>query len=442
MTESNFSKPDLLAPGANVVSVLASDDSNLARDHSANIVPTATGYNYFKMSGTSMAAAVTSGAVALLLEDEPNLTPDQVKNRIKTTSRTVSNSTACSTGSGTLDIYAAVNGTSTASANTGLRVSQLLGTGTSLLNWNSVNWNSVNWNSVNWNSVNWNSVNWNSYSGSVVWDSGIWDWLTPVPSSQNCSGVTSYTLVNVATKQDAQLLYPGAVVDLRSIGTNNLNVRADVAGANDGVDFDLDNSTYTSRDSATPYALFGDLFGQYKNGQFAMGVHILKGTPYKSVLILLGSTDGNNMSVTFRVGTSLQAVHSSKCLDVTNASKSDNVALIQYNCHSRANQVFELKAVSGKTNTYNLVSSNSNKCIEVANASTADGATIVQRSCSTATNQQFQLLAVSGKTNTYQVVAVHSNKCLDVNGSSLSDGAAAIQSTCSTSTSQQWRLMK
>ncbi len=68
-------------------------------------------------------------------------------------------------GAGYLDVYAAVYGTTTESANIGLAVSQMLATGSDAVN-STVNWNSVNWNSVNFNSVNWNSVNWNS----SVWD--------------------------------------------------------------------------------------------------------------------------------------------------------------------------------------------------------------------------------------------------------------------------------
>ena len=170
-TESGFAKPDLVAPGTNIVSLLASGGETLVQQHPANQVNS----NYFRMSGTSMAAPMVSGAVALLLQDEPNLNPDQVKYRLKATANhnllSWPGYNSLTAGAGYLDVYAAVNGTSTNSANTGSPVSQLLWANTyGPSNWNSVNWNSVNWNSVNWNSVNWNSVNWNS----VNWNSDYW----------------------------------------------------------------------------------------------------------------------------------------------------------------------------------------------------------------------------------------------------------------------------
>jgi serine protease AprX len=171
-TESGFAKPDLVAPGRHLVSTLASTNAYAYINHEANRVDS----NYFRMSGTSMAAPVVAGAAALLLQDEPGLTPDQVKYRLKATASTAwPGYDAAKAGAGYLDAYNALAGTTTESANTGLTVSSLLTSGSdpvgNSVNWNSVNWNSVNWNSVNWNSVNWNSVNWNS----VNWNSVNWN---------------------------------------------------------------------------------------------------------------------------------------------------------------------------------------------------------------------------------------------------------------------------
>ena len=152
-TEDSFAKPDLVAPGRNLISLLASTSAYGYVNHPVHRVDA----SYFRMSGTSMAAPVVSGAVALLLQDEPGLTPDQVKYRLKATANTTwAGYTAAQAGAGYLDIYAAVNGTTTQSANTNQVVSTLLTTGSGAVN-SAVNWNSVNWNSVNWNSVNWNS---------------------------------------------------------------------------------------------------------------------------------------------------------------------------------------------------------------------------------------------------------------------------------------------
>jgi serine protease AprX len=162
-----FKKPDLFAPGSNIYSVL-SKDSPWKSQYPDRVMLNG---EYIRLSGTSMSAPMVTGAVALLLQDEPNLTPDQVKYRLMNASRLYctksGKTTVCYPF---LDVYSVVTGTTTQSANTGIMPSQLLYSGTDPVSWGSVGWNSVGWNSVGWNSVGWNSVGWNS----VGWNSTYW----------------------------------------------------------------------------------------------------------------------------------------------------------------------------------------------------------------------------------------------------------------------------
>jgi serine protease AprX len=79
-TLDGFVKPDLVAPGAHIVSTIP-PGSYISRNHEANrITP-----HYFEMAGTSQAAAVVSGVSALLLSRQPELAPAQVKQRLLVT---------------------------------------------------------------------------------------------------------------------------------------------------------------------------------------------------------------------------------------------------------------------------------------------------------------------------------------------------------------------
>src|SRR5438552_2201100 len=71
-------KPDLVAPGRRIVS-LRVPGSALDTLFPERVVVAQNGATYFRLTGTSMATAVVSGAAALLLAGRPNLTPDQVK---------------------------------------------------------------------------------------------------------------------------------------------------------------------------------------------------------------------------------------------------------------------------------------------------------------------------------------------------------------------------
>jgi len=196
-------KPDLVAPGNSIVSTIGRS-STLSASHASNKVSGTynPGYRpYFMLSGTSMATPAVSGAVALLLDQNAALTPDQIKARLmKTAYKNFPSSTTAfdattgqsytsyydlfTVGAGYLDLAAALNSTDLAPAATASALSPSAvynpATGTvTLVNGSSVVWgtsvvwgSSVVWgNSVVWGTnVNGSSVVWGT---SVVWGSSV-----------------------------------------------------------------------------------------------------------------------------------------------------------------------------------------------------------------------------------------------------------------------------
>src|SRR5882757_5901374 len=76
-TYEGFVKPEILGMGGHVLAY-APNNGTLAAQFPQWVGP----YDDFTMSGTSQATAVVSGVVALMLQVDPNLTPDQVKCRL------------------------------------------------------------------------------------------------------------------------------------------------------------------------------------------------------------------------------------------------------------------------------------------------------------------------------------------------------------------------
>jgi serine protease AprX len=195
-TYDHVVKPDLVAPGNTIVSIVdhgsaleALYPSNLRAGTNLSYRP------YFVLSGTSMATPVVSGAVALLLDQNSSLAPDQVKARLmKTAYKTFPVSTVSTdlttgqtftsyydiftVGAGYLDVAAALGNNDLAPAAVGSAVSPSAvynsSTGTvSLVNGSSVVWGtSVVWgSSVVWgNSVVWGT---NVSGSSVVWGTSV-----------------------------------------------------------------------------------------------------------------------------------------------------------------------------------------------------------------------------------------------------------------------------
>lgn len=79
-------KPDLVAPGNQIPSLL-SPNSTIATQYPSFVTapPSGSSAEYLVLSGTSMATPVVSGAAALMLQENPSLTPDTVKARMMKT---------------------------------------------------------------------------------------------------------------------------------------------------------------------------------------------------------------------------------------------------------------------------------------------------------------------------------------------------------------------
>jgi len=211
-TYDHIVKPDIMAPGNAIVS-LAAPGATLEASYPSDLTSGNDGvHSYFKLSGTSMATPVVSGAVAILLQETNTLTPDQVKARLmKTAYKMGMVSTSAfvphlnmnfldfydlfSVGSGLLNVQSAIANTDLAPSNVGAALSPAafynpqtgvvsLVYGNSTLSSNSVVWGSsvvwgtsVVWGSslVSGNSVVWgSSLPWNTNSlaaFSVVWGS-------------------------------------------------------------------------------------------------------------------------------------------------------------------------------------------------------------------------------------------------------------------------------
>jgi len=122
-TVEGFVKPDMVAPGGHARGLMHTNT------YLATTYPEFhDGAKYFMMSGTSQATAVVSGIAALLLQDEPWLTPDEVKGRLMSSARPASYSggslaySVLQQGAGLVNAYDAVHSNTAHVANRGLDI--------------------------------------------------------------------------------------------------------------------------------------------------------------------------------------------------------------------------------------------------------------------------------------------------------------------------------
>jgi len=124
-TFEGFVKPEIVAPGGHLSGLMAFD-TQIVQEHPEFH----DGGRYFEMSGTSQAAGVVSGAVALLLTQDPTLTPDEVKCRLMDSAHAAFNDngelaySVFQQGSGLINVADALTSTASACANQALDIAQ------------------------------------------------------------------------------------------------------------------------------------------------------------------------------------------------------------------------------------------------------------------------------------------------------------------------------
>jgi serine protease AprX len=148
LTQDNFYKPDLIAPGRKIAAPLAGSKVVQAREHPFQITDT----EYIRLSGTSMAAPVVAGVVALLLERYPGLTPNQVKwLLVQSTNSYPGQEDSAGVVNPVKAFQLAATG-SIGQANQGLTPSSQLDPNNSMVATNSSYWESSYWESAYWES--------------------------------------------------------------------------------------------------------------------------------------------------------------------------------------------------------------------------------------------------------------------------------------------------
>ena len=216
--------PDVVAPGQSVVS-LRVPNSQLDAAYPEG----RTGERFFRGTGTSQAAAVVSGAAALLLEQRPELTPDQVKALLTGTAKTLPAADRKAQGSGLVDLAAASaaptpdavqtweRSTGTGSLEKARGNAHVKQNGKELrgevsftgkkwdaqnfakmlkkaaegkgplkgvvsasgLSWSGLSWSGLSWSGLSWSGLSWSGLSWSGLSWSgLSWSGLSWSGLS------------------------------------------------------------------------------------------------------------------------------------------------------------------------------------------------------------------------------------------------------------------------
>jgi serine protease AprX len=217
---------DLVAPGRSLLS-LRSPGSFADQNHPEAVVAD----NYFLGSGTSQAAAVVAGGIALLLDERPEIGPDQVKALLTENAQYVQDEHFTCQGAGSLDLksvlrartpeataasqthqtatgvgsleaargtnhvydegvalageidimsnpwtgYCSVDGGTTTCLDTLWNGGDFNGASWSGASWSGASWSGASWSGASWSGASWSGASWSGKSWSgASWSGASW----------------------------------------------------------------------------------------------------------------------------------------------------------------------------------------------------------------------------------------------------------------------------
>ena len=191
-TADGISKPDIVAPGRYIIAT-RSYGSAIENDYPKAL----RSPSYIRGSGSSEAAAIVSGAAALLIRQRPYLSPAQVKYLLTKNAKPLSTFDAMAQGAGRLDVAAALASTNEGYANSTTPPSNGLGSleaargashiqiscnGSTItisgeitatcptLKWDPSAWTAGTWTGASWTGDTWTGASWQA----GTWTSGTW----------------------------------------------------------------------------------------------------------------------------------------------------------------------------------------------------------------------------------------------------------------------------
>jgi serine protease AprX len=164
-TQDGVAKPDVYAPGSGIVSNLAPGSAFTA------MCPTCiVDGQYIRAGGTSMAAPMVSGTVALLLELNPNLTPNQVKGLLTSSDRPLPEGVS---EISSVQADKQISMAASYSANQGLTPNTLIDPVTHDIDYTRSSWSRSSWSDAgellrsSWSRSSWSRSSWSSQNSQT-----------------------------------------------------------------------------------------------------------------------------------------------------------------------------------------------------------------------------------------------------------------------------------